>query len=223
VDEIKKRLLGLFSPQQPTPIERRAEGGGTIIGDPSQMKLTVGVSPNFKNEFTPQAQVMGARAEKMNNQSLGRNPDVIKKNPSPAVRSAIEGAAKEFNVPKELLYDIGTSESGFRPDASNETPEGRAVGIPRGLFQFTPGTWEKDVANYSKTSKTSFKDWLVNGKVPDRNDPVANARAAAYLIKFGQLGRWQASKSNWKRFYTEDELEPYYSQTKGYVKGKTFK
>uniref|UniRef100_A0A6M3K7Z6 Putative transglycosylase n=1 Tax=viral metagenome TaxID=1070528 RepID=A0A6M3K7Z6_9ZZZZ len=142
----------------------------------------------------------------------GRNPDIPKYNITPEVHKAIQSAAKEFNVPLDLMYDIASSEGGFRANAKNETPEGQKVGIPIGLYQFTPGTWNNDLKNYASMPNTSLKDW----KNPQREDPVANARAAAYLIKFGQLGRWEASKPNWGRFYTEEELKSYYSQTPGH-------
>lgn len=154
--------------------------------------------------------------------NLGRNPDVIKKPLVKEVESVIRNAAKEFGVPSELLFDIGFSEGGFYAKSKNETEEGKKADVPEGLYQFRPGTWET-VANYARKPNSSLKNWLVKGKPPPRSDPVANARAAAYLIKFGQLGKWQASKPNWGRFYTEDELEKYYSQTIGYKKGETFK
>lgn len=154
--------------------------------------------------------------------NFGRNPEVVRKPAVYNVKAAIEQAANEFQIPASLLYDIGFSEGGFRSDAANETPEGQAHGVPRGLFQFTPYTWDT-IAQYASNPNSSLQNWMKNGQQPDRNDPVANARAAAYLIKMGQLGRWQASKSNWGRFYTEDEIAPYYAQTEGYVKGQTFR
>ena len=92
------------------------------------------------------------------------------------------------------------------------------MGVPQGLFQFTPNTW--DTAKQYAAKPGSSLSLPVDA---DRNDPVFNALAAAYLIKMGQLGRWQASKPNWGRFYSADELDPYYAQTQGYVKGQTFK
>jgi len=146
----------------------------------------------------------------------GRNPDFHKKPMTPQVQQAIQAAAGEFGVPDSLLYDIAYSESGFRPDAKNETPEGKAVGVPVGLFQFTPGTWNNDLYNYAQSSKTTIKD--LNPRVTPREDPVANARAAAYLIKHGQLAKWDASISNWGRFYEDDEIADYYSQSPGHSK-----
>lgn len=146
--------------------------------------------------------------------ALGRNPDLPKKPMSDQVKNAILTAAKEFNVPSQLLFDIAYSESGFRPDAANETPEGQAVGVPRGVFQFTPGTWDSDLKNYANMPGSSLTNW----NNPDRNDPAANSRAAAYLIKNGQLARWDASMSNWGRFYNDDEIADYYSQSPGHSK-----
>lgn len=180
--------------------------------NPSQKPNVQGATNILPKEYTRPAAAMPV----INN--LGRNPEVVKKPAVYKVQSAIESAAKEFGVPASLLYDIGFSEGGFRADAANETPEGQEVGVPRGLFQFTPYTWDT-VKEYAKRPGSSLK----NFDNADRNDPLQNARAAAYLIKMGQLGRWQASKPNWSRFYTEDEIAPYYAQTEGYEKGKTFK
>ena len=143
---------------------------------------------------------------------LGRNPDIAKYNIEQRVKQAIDSAAQEFGLPASLLYDIAQSEGGFRPDARNETPEGREVGVPVGLFQFTPGTWDQDLRNYASQPNSSLKNW----NSPPREDPIANARAAAYLIKNGQLGRWTASEPNWGRFYSDEELAPYFTQTPGY-------
>ena len=148
----------------------------------------------------------------------GRNPDIAKYSIPDTVHQAIQGAAGKYGVPQDLLYDIALSEGGFRPDAQNTTPEGQAVGVPVGLYQYTPNTWNT-VQQYANKPNSSLA-LPANAK---REDPILNALATAYLVKFGQLGRWQASKPNWGRFYNEDELEPFYSQTQGYEKGKTFK
>jgi len=96
VDEIKKRLLGLFSPQQPTPIERRASGGGTITGDPSQMKITYG-SPKMSPIPTsiPQAQVMQTRAQNINTNADQSNIDWLESKVLPITRKA--------NLPDSLV------------------------------------------------------------------------------------------------------------------------
>jgi hypothetical protein len=149
----------------------------------------------------------------------GRNPQFSQKVASPQVQQAILGAAKEFNLPVDLLADVAWNEGGFRADAANTSAEGQQVGVPRGIFQFTPGTWNSDLVNYARDPNSSLKNWLVNNQAPDRNDPAANARAAAYLISHGQLSRWDASKSDprfpnfgWGKFYQPNELSPYYSQ-----------
>lgn len=60
---VRSGLSSLNPTSSPTPMVRRASGGGTIIGDPSQMKLTYG---KLTPTSTPQAQVMNMRAQKMN-------------------------------------------------------------------------------------------------------------------------------------------------------------
>lgn len=189
----RQAMLNLVNGPSATPMP-------SVIGKPSDMKVTYRTNPNF----VPQAQASG---------DIGRNPDFAKKAMSPEVNSAILNAANEFKIPPSLMYDIGYSEGGFRPDAANTTPEGVLAGTPRGLYQFKPGTWNHDLVNYANMPNSSLKNWSTQGGAPDINDAIANARAAAYLIRFGQLGRWDASKSNWGRFYSDKELTPYYSQT----------
>lgn len=182
--------------------------------DASQIKLTMVHNPNvqFEDQAAPtQAPVQSfVNSASPDYQGLGRNPDLPKKPMAPEVKSAIQNAAQEFGVNPQLMFDIGYSEGGFRPDAKNQSPEGQAVGVPEGLFQFTPGTWNNDLANYAKSTKTSFSNFSPSAS---RSDPVANARAAAYLISHGQLQRWEASRPNWGRFYSDKELAPYYSQS----------
>ena len=127
-------------------------------------------------------------------------------------------AAKEFGLPHQLLFDIAWHEGGLRADAKNESPEGQKVGVPQGLFQFTPGTWNNDLNVYVSNPKSSLKNFKVNGQMPDRNDPVANARAAAYLIKMGQLAKWDASLPGWGQYYSDDEISQYYDQSPGHSK-----
>src|SRR3990172_11053937 len=91
MDEIKKWLLGIktgLTPNPPqTPIERRASGGGTIIGDPSQMKITYGSSGMSPTPVaTPQAQVMGTRAQNLNNKVDQSNIDWLEQNVLPITR-----------------------------------------------------------------------------------------------------------------------------------------
>lgn len=139
----------------------------------------------------------------------GRNPKAVPKDKT--VVNAIENAAKKFGVPKEFLYDLAYSESSFNPTLQNTTPEGVAAGRPTGLFQFKPDTW-KEVQNYMSKPGSIGKGVLEN---TDINDPFSNALAAAYLIKNGQLGKWDASQWNWGKYWPEDELKKmgFYKQT----------
>lgn len=141
--------------------------------------------------------------------AMGRNPAISKFKIAPEVHSAFEQAANQYKLPKSLLYDIALQENSFNAKGVNTTPEGIAAGNPTGLFQFTDDTWDT-VRNYAQKPGSSLK--LSNF---DREDALTSALAAAYLIKFGQLGRWDASKFSWGQYYTPEELESYYSQTLG--------
>lgn len=133
------------------------------------------------------------------------------------VYSVISQAAEKFGVPEELLLDIAFSESSYNPGNINETPEGRAAGSPMGLYQFTPQTWQ-DVMAYANNPEMSLYGVLPN---QDVLDPTTNALAAAYLIKMGQLGKWDASEWNWGQKYTPDELEKlgFYDQSMYHIPG----
>lgn len=133
-----------------------------------------------------------------------RNPAFSKFKVPDNVRVAIDKATDEFKLPPSLLYDIALQESSFNPTLKNPLP-GSTAG---GLFQFTDGTWDT-VGNYSRMKGSSLRDW----NNPDKFDPEANARAAAYLIKNGQLGRWTASSDVWGPHYTKDELLDFFAQT----------
>lgn len=142
-----------------------------------------------------------------------RNPNSVKFNPAPEVVSAIQNAAKTYGMTPDILFDIGIQESGLNPGSENKTPDGVAAGNPKGLFQFTDGTWET-VKKYAAMQGSTLK--LPND---NRLDPNTNALAAAYLIANGQLGRWDASKNVWGQYYDEEELTPYYAQTLSRKKG----
>lgn len=134
---------------------------------------------------------------------------------APEVDQAITGASKKFNVPKELLYDIAFSESSLDPRKTN--PGAGAIN-PVGLYQFTDATWNNEVMKYAKDPKSSLFGVLSSN---DRNDPAANAMAAAYLIKFGQLGKWDASEWNWGNYHPVNELDTagFYNQSQYHKPG----
>lgn len=140
----------------------------------------------------------------------GRNPNAS--NPSEIVVDAITKAANKFGVPKELLFDMAFAESSFNPGSKNTTPEGIAADVPEGLFQFRPGTWQ-EVQRYAQNPESGA--YGVITQQSQRSDPYANAAAAAYLIKQGQLGKWDASQWNWGQYWPEAETSAagYYNQT----------
>ena len=135
---------------------------------------------------------------------LARNPNISKFTITDTVKDAITSAAKKYGIPHDLLFDIALQESSFDPNKKNpNAPPGLN---PLGLFQFTDETWERvKVYNRMKGSSLDLPNY-------DRFDPHTNALAAAYLIKFGQLGRWDASRDVWGPYYSDEELEPYYRQ-----------
>ena len=141
-------------------------------------------------------------------QELARNPNITKFKITSKVNGSITRASKKFDLPPTLLFDIALQESSFDAGLVNITPEGKEAGNPTGLFQFTDDTWET-IKNYANDKTTSLYNVLPNF---DRKDPLTNSLAAAYLIKFGQLGRWDASRGVWGEHYSDEELESYYSQ-----------
>lgn len=137
-----------------------------------------------------------------------RNPAFSKFNVTPQVQDAISQAANKYQVPPELLYDIALQESSYDPTKTN--PNAPAGLNPLGLFQFTDSTWQNILNQYN--NKPGMTLSLSN---TDRLDPYTNAAAAAYLIKHGQLGKWDASEGVWGNYYTPQELESqgFYSQS----------
>src|SRR3990167_6526929 len=142
LNEIKKRVGKI-------PEDARRVALNLITKNPP---LVSPISPAQQRGETPIGYNLGEN-------NLGRNPDLSNKLLTSQVQKAIQDAAMEFKVPSSLLFDIAYSEGGFRPDARNETPEGQAVGVPVGLFQFTPGTWNNDLRNYGTMSNTSLRNW----------------------------------------------------------------
>lgn len=137
--------------------------------------------------------------------ATARNPAVSKYTIPSSVEEAINQAAAKFGIPPSLLYDIALQESSFDPTLRNPQEGSTASG----LFQFTQPTWDT-VQNYASMPDSSLKGVLPTG---DRMNPLDSALAAAYLIKMGQLGRWNASQGVWGPHYDQSELAPYYAQT----------
>jgi len=138
----------------------------------------------------------------------GRNPSTLKVNVQPVVSNAIETAAKMYGLPSSLLYDVAYGESSLQPNPPLVIDQyGREH---KGLFQFDANTW-KTLKNYGNMEGSTLK--LPEGV--DFTDPFGSAIGAAYLISHGQLGRWTASVDSWGKYYKDQELEPYYSQSGG--------
>jgi hypothetical protein len=174
-----------------------------FFGKPKPTKL---ISPIWKDEegTTPTPTQKPTATPTPQQYQYGRMADTNKVNVDPSIKSAIEQAAKKYDVPKELLYDIAFSESTIGKNAG-KNPESTSSG----LYQFNDPTWQS-VLKYAQMPNSSLK--LPN---QDKNDPVSQALATAYLIKFGQLGRWDASRDKWGQNYKPEELQGYYKQSPG--------
>jgi soluble lytic murein transglycosylase-like protein len=83
------------------------------------------------------------------------------------IATIIREAARAFGQPEEDLLRVGRCESNLDPRAVNE------AGPYYGLFQFLRSTW----------AGTPFAH-------QDIFDPVANARAAAWMWQQGRRGEW---------------------------------
>lgn len=147
---------------------------------------------------------------------LARNPEIKRLKIDKNVKSSIEKAADKYGVPSQLLFDIALQESHFDAGTVNMTEAGKAAGNPTGLYQFTDATWDMILNTYNNKKGMSLK--LPN---TNRADPETNAMAAAYLIKNGQLGKWDASEDVWGKYWTPDELEEmgFYKQSMYHKKG----
>lgn len=119
--------------------------------------------------------------------------DAVKNRPESV--SAIEKAGKEYGVMADLLVDIGLSESSLDPE--NTAKKGGLNSTAGGMFMFIDSTWRETMRALKLPEETS------------KFDPEINARAAAYLISKGQLSRWDASKHNWGKYYSDEELKKY--------------
>lgn len=145
-----------------------------------------------------------------------RNPNFSKFKVGPEVEDAIMKAAGKYSLPPELLFDIALQESSYDPSLVNDTPAGREAGNPTGLYQFTDNTWNDILSRYNNKPGMTLN--LAN---TNRQDPYTNAQAAAYLIKNGQLGKWDASEGVWGNYWSPQELEQLgaYKQSQYHVPG----
>ena len=162
------------------------------------------VQPTVQPEVRGIAYTNAGRTDRAQNTPI--NQDLI---------NTITNAAKAFNVPASLMFDIAAQESSFNPK-SDPWNEGRGqqyadAGYPKGLYQLTDPLWSSLTEGTGDFGK-SLRPMLKN---VDRFDPETNALAAAYLISHGQLGRWNASQGVWGPGYTYEEILPFYNQTLG--------
>ena len=183
-----KKLGDLFRPRLLSPVP---DTSNLISPSISAAEVSNTPIPTATPQLSPEMFVRGGRIKDTREMRI---PDVV--------HNAISKAITKYPVPSELMYDLGFAESSLDPFKKN--PKGTATG----LYQFTNDTWDT-VKKYAKMKGTSLQ--LPNY---DRNDPETNALAAAYLIHFGQLGRWDESRWNWGKYYKTPELHPYYAQTK---------
>lgn len=178
---------------------------------PSPSPKLVAVSQNKTNAIMNNT--AGNVAGTTTSVGKARNPAFSKFSVTPQVQDAISQAANKYQVPPELLYDIALQESSFDPSKTN--PDARDIN-PQGLFQFTDSTWNQILNQYNNKPGMTLS-------LPstDRFDPYSNAAAAAYLIKNGQLGKWDASEGVWGEYWTPQELQNagFYSQSKYHVPG----
>lgn len=129
--------------------------------------------------------------------NTGKNPKFSEVKPTDSVDTAIRGAAEEFDVPSELLFDIAFAESSLDPTKQNDKS------TAGGLFQFLKLSWEQAMRELGLPEDTP------------KTDEVASARAAAMVISKGRLSWWDASKKDknnnqrWGDYYTDEELKLY--------------
>jgi len=208
--EIAEFVKKPFKPEPPlSPIsEEESERLMQEKATPSPLPSQKPVKEELKIEKPPILPETPSLDIDIPQEKLARNPNIVKFKITGTVNQAINKASKKFDLPSTLLFDIALQESSFNHNLVNITPEGKEAGNPTGLFQFTDDTWET-VKRFSNDPESSLYKVLPN---LDRKDPETNALAAAYLIKHGQLGRWDASRDVWGQYYSDEELESYYSQ-----------
>lgn len=223
------KIAEMNKPQEMlSPVPKGGANTKYYTGDPwlqrmanATPKPTVNPTVRPAPQPTPQATprpMAAPQASPLSGYLTGRNPKA--RTSDPVVIGAITQAANKYGVPKEFLTDLFFSESSFNPKSANTTPEGIAADVPVGLAQFRPGTWN-EVMRYASDPKSSAYGVLT--KDMKRDDPYANALAAAYLIKQGQLGKWDASMWNWGQYWPQEELSKYgfYDQTMSRKRNKS--
>jgi len=213
INSAKKRADAKINEIFPsTTIRYDFTGKPVVSPTPTQEQITPAPTKKVAKPTPTIMPIEKVQAAEKTATDTARNPAIKRFTIVPEVHSAIQTAADTFGVPQSLLYDIALQENSFDPKRVNTAPDAvDATGKPlnpTGLFQFTDSTW-KTVLNYEAMPGSSLR--LPNH---DRTDPLTNAMAAAYLIKFGQLGRWDASKNVWGQYYTDEELKQFYAQRK---------
>jgi len=228
VGQFKNNVTGMFQPggvfnnklispavNNPVPVATPTVGTEQWRLDESGNTV-----PRFGNKTTPAVQVQTQPTATPNAYSgIARNPSAKNFNISPTVVDAINKAASYYGIPASILGDIALQESSFDPSktAAMGGYDGETIdpstGKPfpystsQGLFMINDPTWT-DLQNYKNMKGSTLS--LPNN---NRQDPYTSAMAAAYLIKHGQLGRWNPSANVWGPNYTYEEVQPYYSQT----------
>ncbi len=99
-----------------------------------------------------------------------------------SVDEIIDSAADEFGVSRRLMHEIAWCESSKRPGAVN--PQRTNFGHAQGLFQHLEDLWPARAAAVGSPGASPF-------------DPVANARAAAWLMSEQGTRPWLASRGCW--------------------------
>jgi transposase-like protein len=207
-NETKQRLLGSKQTQQVEAVQPQPTAtvqGATRVAPGVEVNLNIpeGVriaknlgytGPEVQN-YQPSPTSTQINPQVLGDTNYGRNPDFSKLDMSQYQSStnAITKAAAEYGIPASLLYDIALQESTLNPNPK-PNPDSTAAG----LFQFTSPTWEEAKKRMKLDSAAS------------RLDPDVAAKAAAYFISNGMLGRWDASKDVWGQFYSPEELQGYY-------------
>lgn len=102
----------------------------------------------------------------------------------------------------DLAMDVAGAENSLKFSGGNGIPGNTSTG----MFAFNEPTW-KDYLAASESARLA-------GHTKD--NPDNSAQAFAYMIsqpkgiKQFSLSRWNASKPKWSKYYSNEELKPYY-------------